>query len=278
MIKIIADSTCDLPEELSCRYHIQTVPLKVSIANRTYDDRTEISTKELFALIEQYNEMSVTAAPAPEQYRILMEEAVRSGDSVICTTCSSGLSGSYQSAVIAAALVKGKVDVIDTRTAALGGGLIALLAARMAEQGAEHDNIVRACREKVSHQRTLLILETVEYLRKGGRIGAVAARMVGMLGINPIIQVTKEGTTAVLHKTRNFQKGMEWMLHYVLETAKDLTTQTIGIAYSSTEETALQFKKMIERYMPKEIIVSGLGSVVATHVGPNGFGVFWEEK
>lgn len=278
MIKIIADSTCDLPEELFEKYSITTVPLKVSIVDKTFNDKIDISTQELFELIERYQEMSVTSAPSPEQYRTLMEEAVRRGDSVICTTCSSGLSASYQSALVAASMVDGKVDVIDTRTASLGSGMIALLAARMVAQGAEHDEIVKACREKVSRQRTLLILDTVEFLRKGGRIGNVAARMVGMLGIKPIINVTKEGTNTVIHKARGYQKGMEWMLNYVLETARDLKQQTIGIACSTLEGPARQFKEMIERYMPKEILMSGLGSVVATHVGPNAFGVFWEEK
>ncbi len=279
MIKIIADSTCDLPEEMFSRYDITTIPLKVSIANKTYDDKTGITTPELFALIQQYNEMSVTSAPAPEEYRKLMQEAVQNGDSVICTTISSGLSASYQSAMIAAAMVEGDVHVVDTRTASLGSGMITLLAARLTEAGGKVEDIVRACREKVSRQRTLILLETVEFLRRGGRIGSVAARMAGLLGIKPIINVMKDGTNEIIHKTRGTQKGMEWIVNYILETARDLKQQTIGIAYSSAEAPALKFKEMLERHIkPQEVLMTQLGSVVGTHIGPNAFGVFWEEK
>ena len=279
MIKIIADSTCDLPDEMYSRYDISIIPLKVSIANRTYDDKIEISTRELFTLIDRYDEMSVTSAPSPEEYRGLMENAVQKGDSVICTTISSGLSASYQSALIAASMVHGDVHVIDTRTASLGSGMVALLAARLAEAGEKIEDIARLCREKVSRQRTMILLDTVEYLRKGGRIGAVAARMAGILGIKPLINVMKDGTNEVIHKTRGYQKGMEWMLHYILDTARDLTQQTVGIAYSSAEGPALRFREMLERHVkPKEVLMTGLGSVVATHIGPDAFGVFWEEK
>jgi DegV family protein with EDD domain len=279
MIRIIADSTCDLPQEMFSLYNIETVPLKVSIGGQTYDDKIDITTSDLFKLIEKYDELSVTSAPAPEQYRVLMEKATREGDSVICVCISSGLSASVQSATLGAQMAGGKIDIVDSRTTSLGCGLVTLMAARMAAEGASHDDIVRACREKVARQRTILILDTVEYLRKGGRIGSVAARMVGILGIKPIINVEKDGTNAVLHKVRGYQKGMEWMLHYVLDTARDLTKQTIGIAYSSLEGSARQFREMLERHVkPKEVLMCGLGSVVATHIGPNAFGVFWEEK
>jgi DegV family protein with EDD domain len=279
MIKIIADSTCDLPEDMLEHYDIETIPLKVSIAGKTYVDKSEISTNELFALIQKHNEMSVTSAPSPEQYRIAMEAAVKQGNSAIITTCSSGLSASYQSALVAAQMVDGKVDVVDTRTASLGSGMIALFAARLAAEGKAHDEIVQQSREKVSRQRTLLLVDTVEYLRRGGRISAVAARMAGIMGIKPIINVLKDGTNAVIHKARGYQKGMEWMLNYVLETARELKDQTIGIAYSSVEAPARKFKEMIERHVQvKEVLFCGLGSVVGTHVGPNAFGVFWDEK
>ena len=279
MIKILADSTCDLPEEMYKQYDITVIPLKVSIANQTYVDKVGITTQQLFALIEKYDEMSVTSAPSPEQFRVEMEKAVREGKSVICITISSGLSASYQSAMLAAKMVDGQVDVVDTRTTAIGSGMVALLAARLAKMGEKHESIVKACREKVSRLRTLLLVDTVEYLKRGGRISAAAARMVSMLNIKPIIHVIKEGTTAVLHKSRGKQKAMDWMLNYMLQTARDIKQQTIGIGFSSLEAPARQFLDMLERVvMPKETLMVGLGSVVATHVGPNAFGVFYEEK
>jgi DegV family protein with EDD domain len=279
MIKIIADSTCDLPDGMHERYNITTIPLKVSIANKTYVDKTGISTQELFGLIDKYNEISVTSAPPPEDFRVEMEKAVKEGNSVICTTISEGLSASYQSALIAASMVGGDIHVIDTRTASLGSGMIALLAARLTEAGEKIEDVVRACREKVSRQRTLIVLETVEYLRKGGRISAVSARMAGLLGIKPIINVTKQGTTEVIHKTRSYQKSVDWMLHYTIDNARDLAQQTFGVAYSTISEPAARFIELLKQTItPKEILVTQLGSVVATHMGPGAFGVFWEEK
>lgn len=279
MVTIIADSTCDLPEPMYAEYDIRTIPLKVSIADATYLDKAEVDTQMLFRMVQQYKQMPITAAPSPNQYKEAFEQGLRDGDSVICFTCSSALSGSYQSACVASEMVDGKVDVIDTRTAAEGSGLTLLDGARMARAGVPHETIVQHCRRRVASMRTLIVLDTVEFLRRGGRISAVSARMASMLSIKPIINVLKDGSNAVIHKARSYSKGMEWVLNYVLETGRDLKNQTIGVGYSSVQEPALKFIELLKRHVqPKEIILAGIGSVVGTHIGPNAFGVFWEEK
>lgn len=279
MVRIIADSTCDLPDEMMAEMDITVIPLKVSIGGKTYDDKSEITTVDLFRMVQELDEMPVTAAPSPEQYRAAFAQAVDAGDSVLCFTISSQLSGSYQSACVAANMVQGKVDVIDTRTAAEGSGMAVLQAWRMIQQGAAHEAIAAECRRAIGKRRTLIVLDTMEYLRRGGRISSVTAKMASVLNIKPIINVNHDGTNSVFHKSRSYSKAMDWVLDYVIETARDLKNQTIGVGYSSVCQPAKEFIARLSRYVQvKEIILGTIGSVVGTHIGPDAFGVFWEEQ
>ena len=275
MIKIIADSTCDLPDGMYEQYNVTMVPLKVQMEGVSYNDKSEITTPDLFKLIKQYQKMSTTSAPAPMQYLSLFNEAAEKGDSVICFTCSSKLSGSYQSACVAADMCQGKIDVIDTRTAALGSGLPVLDAARMVQDGKSHEEIVEYCRKRVRGMRTLIVLDTMEYLRLGSRISALTARVGGILNIKPIINVLKDGTNTVIHRAMSYTKGVEWMFNYVMETAVDLKNQIVGVGYSTSQKVSNQIVQRLQDLGVKEVLTAGIGSVVGTHIGPNAVGMFW---
>ena len=230
MIRIVADTTCDYPQELHIEEKITIIPLKVTINGMNYDDKLELSNQQFFELLPQSEQLPVTAAPSPEQYRRVFETFCANGDSVLCFTCSSKLSASYQSALIAKDMVEGKIDIIDTRTAALGSGMPVMDALEMIQAGKTHEEIAAACRSRVSRLSTMILLDTVEYLKKGGRISPLAARMAGVLNIKPIIHVMKDGSNEVLHKARSLQKGMQWIWDYVMENCgRPLSEQSIGI-------------------------------------------------
>ncbi len=278
MIQIVADSTCDYPKELNIESQVVTIPLKVTINGINYDDKVELSNEAFFQLLPTAETLPITAAPSPEQYRKVFEEMTKRGDSVLCFTCSSRLSASYQSAVIAKDMVEGKIDIIDTRTAALGSGMMVIDALQHRSEGKSHEEIVDLCRGRVSRMCTLILLDTVEYLKKGGRINPLAARMASVLSIKPIIHVMKDGTNEVIHKARSFQKGMEWVREYVMEHSFNLPQQSLGIGYSSSPQPAYRFLAFLQgKFKPKEVWMATIGSVVGTHIGPGAFGVFWED-
>ena len=279
MIRIVADTTCDYPQELGIENKITIVPLKVTINGMNFDDKLELSNEKFFRLLPQSEQLPVTAAPSPERYRQVFESYCAQGDSVLCFTCSSKLSASYQSALVAKDMVDGKIDVIDTRTAALGSGMPVMDALEMIEQGKSHEEIVESCRARISRMSTLILLDTVEYLKKGGRINPLAARMASVLNIKPIIHVFKDGSNEVIHKARSFQKGMEWIRKYVAEhCGKPIQEQRIGIGYSSDPQPAHRFAAFLQsKVKPARIDIASIGCVVGTHIGPGAFGIFWED-
>lgn len=279
MIRIVADTTCDYPQELHIEEKITIIPLKVTINGMNYDDKLELSNQQFFELLPQSEQLPVTAAPSPEQYRRVFETFCANGDSVLCFTCSSKLSASYQSALIAKDMVEGKIDIIDTRTAALGSGMPVMDALEMIQAGKTHEEIAAACRSRVSRLSTLILLDTVEYLKRGGRISPLAARMAGVLNIKPIIHVMKDGSNEVLHKARSLQKGMQWIRDYVMENCgRPLSEQSIGIGYSSDIRPAQRFIALLQaKVKPKRIDIADIGCVVGTHIGPGAFGIFWED-
>lgn len=279
MIRIVADTTCDYPQELHIEEKITMIPLKVTINGMNYDDKIELSNARFFELLPQSEQLPVTAAPSPEQYRRVFEKYCEQGDSVLCFTCSSKLSASYQSALIAKDMVQGKIDVIDTRTAALGSGMPVMDALALAEQGKTHEEIAAYCRGRIARMSTLILLDTVEYLKKGGRINPLAAKMASVLNIKPIIHVMKDGSNEVIHKARSFQKGMEWIREYVMEhCGRPLSEQEIGIGFSSNPQPAHRFIAFLQnKVKPKRIELADIGCVVGTHIGPGAFGIFWED-
>lgn len=279
MIHIVADTTCDYPQELHIEEKITMIPLKVTINGMNYDDKIELSNARFFELLPQSEQLPVTAAPSPEQYRRVFEKCCGQGDSVLCFTCSSKLSASYQSALIAKDMVEGKIDVIDTRTAALGSGMPVMDALSLRDEGKTHEEIAAYCRGRIARTSTLILLDTVEYLKKGGRINPLAAKMASVLNIKPIIHVMKDGSNEVIHKARSFQKGMEWIREYVMEhCGKPLNEQQIGIGFSSNPQPAHRFIAFLQnKVKPKRIDIADIGCVVGTHIGPGAFGIFWED-
>ena len=280
MIKFIVDSVSDMPDDYMEKYNITMIPLTVNLGDNSYEDRSGITVDEFFAEIRSTNTFPTTAAPAPHQFIQAFESAVNSGDSIICFTMSSASSSTYQSACLAKAeFPDAKIDIIDTKCAGMGQGINAILAARMALSGKSHEEIVVASQKRVPRLKTLVLLETMEFLRRGGRISATKARLASVLSIKPIIEymASTDGNIELIHRSRGFKQGMMWLVEQMQTLKKDLSDSLLVIEYSTDPEPAHAMKAMLEKvYNLGEVIVTPIGKVIGAHVGPKALGVFFE--
>ena len=281
MVKIFADSVSDLNEELQKEYDITVVPLTVNIGEESYLDMVEIDQKRFFDILESDEKISPkTAAPTPQAYEQAFRKEIEKGNSIICFTVSSASSSSSQSAGIAKDMIgTGKIDMIDTKTAGLGEGINAIEAAKLARDGVEHEEIVRRSVQRVEKMKTIVLMDTMEYLKRGGRISAAKAKLASLLNIKPIIEYmpTKGGGIDLIHRARGFRNGMKWLVEYAKSLRADMTKITLGIAYANDKSELRQFMDLIRESIPfREVVIAQIGCVVGSHVGPGGVGIFFE--
>ena len=280
MIRIIVDSVSDMPEEYLRKYGITMIPLTVNLNGRSYEDRRGLTLSEFFQEIRSTDTFPTTAAPAPYSFVQEFQTAVDSGDSIICFTMSSDSSSTYQSACMAKSeFPNAKIDIIDTKCAGMCQGMNAILAARMAQQGKGHDEIVAISQARVPRLKTIVLLETMEFLRRGGRISATKARIASLLSIKPVIEymASTDGSIELIHRARGFEAGMRWMANLAQSLKKDFSNSLLVIEYSTNPEPAYAMKSMLEKiYKLGEVIITPIGKVVGSHVGPQAVGIFFE--
>jgi len=280
MIKIIVDSVSDMPDEYLQKNNITIIPLTVNLNGISHGDRSGISLDEFFAEIRDTETFPTTAAPAPYEFIQAFQTAVDMGDSVICFTMSSTSSSTYQSACLAKSeFPDAKIDVIDTKCAGMCQGINAITAARMAMEGKSHEEIVAASQKRVPRLKTLVLLETMEFLRRGGRVSAAKAKLASMLSIKPVIEymASTDGGIELVHRARGFEKSMKWIVEQTQLLKKDFSDAMLVIEYSTDPEPAYKLKSMLEKaYKLGEVIITPIGKVVGAHVGPKAVGIFFE--
>ena len=280
MIKIIVDSVSDMPDEYLQKYGITMVPLTVNLNGHSHEDRSGLTLDAFFEEIRRTNTFPTTAAPSPHKFIEVFRTAVEAGDSVICFTMSSASSSTYQSACLARAeLPNAKIDIIDTKCAGMCQGINAITAARMIEAGMTHEEIVDAAQKRVPRLKTLVLLETMEFLRRGGRINAAKAKLASVLSIKPVIEymASTDGGIELIHQSRGFEKSMKWMVELTQSLKKDFSNSLLAIEYSTDPAPAYAVKAMLEKvYKLGEVIITPIGKVVGTHVGPKAVGIFYE--
>jgi EDD domain protein, DegV family len=280
MIRIFVDSVSDMPDEYLEKYGINMIPLTVNLNDLSYDDRSGLELDEFFDEIRRTNTFPTTAAPAPAKFIEEFQPAVAAGDSIICFTMSSASSATYQNACLAKSeFPDAKIDIIDTKCAGMGQGINAITAARMALSGKSHDEIVVASQKRVPQIKTLVLLETMEFLRRGGRISAAKAKLASVLSIKPVIEymASAGGNIELIHRSRGFEKSMKWMVELAQSLKKSFSDSLLVIEYSTDPKPAQIMKSMLEKiYKLSEVIITPIGKVVGSHVGPQAVGIFFE--
>lgn len=273
-VKIIVDSTADMRPEVAEKVGI--VPLTVHFGDREYVAGQDITNQKFYEMLVESDVLPTTSQPTPYAFAQAFEKAVEQGHEVVCLTCSGKLSGTNQSANIAAEEFDGKVHVVDSNTIAISLGILAEYAVALAEEGLNAEAIVGKLLHKRDKVRLLALVDTLEYLKKGGRISATVAFAGGLLNIKPVIAV-EDGEIKVLGKARGSRQGSNLLVQEIEKAGGVDFTMPLMLGYTGLSDALLQ-KYMTDSASlwegkADELPVSLVGSVVGTHAGPGAVAV-----
>jgi DegV family protein with EDD domain len=277
-VGVVTDSSCDLPAELAEQWGIEIVPLTIRFGAEELTDREELSTSEFWARCAQSSELPSTAAPSPGRFEAAYRQlAERGADRVVAITLSGALSATMQSAELAARTVADdgiEVRVVDSRTVSLGLGTIALAAAERAAGGADLDGVEQLARELVGRTRVFGALDTLENLKKGGRIGNARALLATALSIKPIIEVA-DGVVEQHGKQRTRTKALAFLIDKVASYQGRI--ENLAVLHADASDID-KFVTMLQPYAPEEIVVGQIGPVIGSHAGRGTIGVAFQER
>ena len=281
--QIVTDSSCDFTRAQYAEHNLTYAPLTLLYKGREYRSFTEHDELHAFYDGIRGGEMPTTSAVNPEGWAEVMEPALEEGKDVLCLAFTSGLSTTYQSAVIAAGELREKypqrkILVVDTLCAALGQGLLVHLACRRRDEGYSLEELaawVEETKLKLCHWVTV---DDLNHLKRGGRVSATTAFVGGMLGIKPIIHVDNDGKLATVAKCRGRKAAMEYLVQKLCEDGTDV--ETVSIAHGDCPGDAAALEAMIREKCPavKQVITGYVGGVIGAHTGPGVLVLFFLGK
>ena len=275
MIKILTDSTADLPPELVEQHNISIIPLHVTMDEKTYrDDGIDLGRREFFEKLQAAKNMPTTSQPSVGDFQRMFSELLEDGNEVICITISSEISGTLQSALGAVELMPdAPVHLIDSRHVSIGLGPIVWHAARMVEAGHSAQEIVDSIKAMPDTCNLVFLVDTLEFLHKGGRIGTASTLMGTLLNIKPLLTV-KEGFIQPLHKARSKKQAQKCMLSLLEERTPRGSSIDYAMTHAVNPDDAKWFEeKLNEMYDCRHIYTCEMGPVVGTHAGPGTVGI-----
>ena len=270
-VRIVTDSACDLPQTVADELAIEIVPLTIRIDGNEYIDRKDLTVEEFWAKCAASPTLPETAAPAPGQFENTYRQLAADGASSVVTISLSGaLSATMQSAELAARSVADliPVTVIDSRSVTLGLGAIVASCARLAADGATHDEVVAHAHDLAGRTHVWGALDTLDNLKKGGRIGGAKALLASALAIKPIIEV-RDGKVEQGGKQRTRSKALAFLVEKVA--AVD-GLDSLFVLQADCRDVD-QFVDMLRPHVDGEIVVGDIGPVVGSHAGRGTIGV-----
>jgi DegV family protein with EDD domain len=276
-IRIVTDSACDLPDSVATEHGIGIVPLTIRFGDEEFIDRIELSTAEFWARCAQQSTLPETAAPAPGQFEAMYRQMHAEGATgVVVVSLSGALSATYQSAELAARSVADVVPVrvVDSRSVTLGIGSIALAASRLAADGASLDEVEAFVVDRARRTKVFGALDTLDNLKKGGRIGNAKALLASALAIKPIIEVV-DGAVEQGGKQRTRGKALKFLVEKVREYEGRISDLAVLHADCSDVD---EFVDMLRPYHSGEIVVGEIGPVIGTHAGRGTIGVAFDVR
>lgn len=268
-VRIIIDSTADVNAAIKDR--LTVVPLTIHFGDEEYVDGVTINHKEFYEKLIESDVLPSTSQATPAAFADVFQEIVDAGDSAVVLTVASKLSGTYQSATIAASEYPDRIFVVDTTTVAIGAGILAELALQLADSGMSAKEIADKITEERKNVRLIALLDTLEYLKRGGRISKAAAIAGGILSIKPVITV-KDGEIAVLGKARGSKHGNNLLISEIHAAGGVNFQKPLMLGYTGLSDAMLQkyIKDSAALWSEAdgELPIAIIGSVVGTHAGP----------
>ncbi len=271
---VITDSTAYIPPDLTQRYGIRVVPLSVVWGNEVFHDGVDITPTQFYTRLKTAKVMPSTSQTTPDEFKKVFAPIVEAGDSILAVLISSKLSGTMDSAIQAkAAFPKAKIELIDTMTTCMALGFCSLAAARAVHDGADLAGAANAARRAVECSGVIFVVDTLEFLRRGGRIGGAAAFLGTALNMKPLLTL-HEGKVEALDKVRTKRKATEHMLDLIEQRIGSRRPLRIGTIQAAAEAEAQALLETADkRFHPEEKVFSEVSPVIGTHVGPGTIGL-----
>jgi DegV family protein with EDD domain len=274
-VRVVTDSGCDLPPDLCDKLGIEVVPLTIRFGDETLVDRKDLTPVEFWAKCKTMEGLPETAAPSPGAFEEAYRRAHAEGaDGVVVVTLSRKMSATIEAADLAAANVGSEfaVRVVDSGNASLGEGMTALLAAQAAAAGKSVDEVEAVARSASKRAKLFAAIDTLENLRRGGRIGGAQAMLGGLLSIKPLIKVSAEtgGEVAEAGKQRTRARALTALVDNVRNVGP---IEALGVMHAEASDLDELLNRLDDIFPKEDITVADVGAVIGTHVGPRCIGV-----
>ncbi len=270
-IKIVTDSTADIPEELVAELEITVVPCNVHFNLETYRDGIELSKEEFYARLKTSATLPTTSAPAAGLFETTYRELASETAQILSIHLASALSAIYNSAYLGAKAVSGvEIALIDSGQVSMGLGWLVIAAARAAQEGQSLPQIMALVEDMMPRVRLLAALNTLEYLWKGGRVSKTVATLGTLLNIKPLVEV-RDSTVLPLERARTRRRAVQRLIELVAGLG---SLEELAVLHTNAPQEAQQLAEEISSLHPMErILIAEAGVIIGTHAGPNGLGV-----
>ncbi|PTX61236.1 DegV family protein with EDD domain [Melghirimyces profundicolus] len=270
-VQVITDSTADISKDLIEELGISIVPLKVHLGGESYLDGITISPSEFYSRLKETDELATTSQPSPVDFVEAYREAAKDGDTdILSIHLSSALSGTYQSALLAQSMVEDefKVTVIDSKKASYAIGMIVVEVAKAAKEGKSLDECVEITHRIIDQEQIYFLVDTLEYLQKGGRIGKASAMVGSLLNIKPILTLNAEGEVSPVEKVRGKSKATDRIFELLKEKMKNGVDKAAVVYTDNRKEAESWAKRLKEMFDMEDVELTEFGPVIGAHTGP----------
>ncbi len=273
-VALVIDSTANLPEEFVEKYNIFVIPLIVNWAGESLHDGVDIMPTAFYERLTKAKEMPSTSQPSAGEFVEIFTKAAETADSILCLTISSELSGTFASANAARDMLEDiPIEIVDTRSTVMAMGFMALKAAEAIENGADLAEAALAARDLIAKVRILFVVDTLEFLHRGGRIGGASRLFGSVLSIKPVLTL-EDGRIETLEKIRTKRKAIQYLIDYVVNDVAGKSevhaAMLNALAFDDADAAAA---KLQQRLNIENIPHSELSPVIGTHVGPGAIGI-----
>ncbi|MDD5622124.1 MAG: DegV family protein [Actinomycetota bacterium] len=278
-VAIVTDSTSDIPEYLVKELDIKTIPLSVIFGEESFlDNGKDITIKEFYKKIRSSEKLPTTTQPTPKNFIELYSDILKTSDSVISIHISKKMSGTINSAEMAKKEMPGSdIEIIDSECVHMPLGFMVIKAAQLANEGKSKEEILKEVHDLKSKIKVLIVPSTLEYLKKGGRIGKAKGLIASLLEIKPILTI-HDGEISQFKTARRWNQAKTELINSMKTMVKNPENLMVSIGDSDAKDDADEmYKKIKEAFNPKKIYRVDIGIVVGSHLGPGGLGITFYE-
>ena len=272
-VKVVTDSTSDLPPDLAASLGITVLPVNVHFGTTVFKDGVEITADEFYERLVAGTELPTTSAPSIGEFIQLYEDLGRQNDEILSIHISSKLSGTYNSAVQGHKQVNtgASIEVVDSQQASMGLGMTAIAAARAAAQGADLKEVTNVATRAISQAQCTALMDTLEFLQRGGRVGRARALLGSILNIKPMI-IVRDGEVHELGKARTFAKALVRLQAVARESAP---IDSLSVLHATSPQIAQQMAEDLSGLLTvdKKPFIARFGPALGTHLGPGAVGI-----